>query len=139
MRGAPISPRRLSAFPASPARGGSTTTTSGSPLRSCSSSSDWATLPAKKAAFVIPFRSAFSSAQAAELLLDRLLAPKQGRRQVRHLGDRLVLRPVDRPHLGEAAEDVDEMAGVEPLAGGGDELDEHLPRVPALAHHQVAE
>ena len=46
---------RRRALPARPARGGSTTTTSGSPARSRSSSSAWATLPAKNAAFAIPF------------------------------------------------------------------------------------
>ena len=50
-----ISPERVSApCPASPARGGSTTTTSGSPARARSSSSDWPTFPAKNAALRDP-------------------------------------------------------------------------------------
>ena len=53
-------------MPASPARGGSTTTTSGGPARSSSSSSASETLPAKNAAFEIPFSSAFSIAQATD-------------------------------------------------------------------------
>ena len=57
---------RRSALPASPARGGSTTTTSGCPARSRSSSIDWPTLPAKKAALPIRFRSAFSIAHATD-------------------------------------------------------------------------
>ena len=80
-----------------------------------------------------------AEAQAAELLLDPLLAPEQPRRQVRHLGGRVVDRPVDRAHLGEAAQDVDEVAGLELLAGRGHELDERLARVAALADDEVAE
>ena len=49
-----------------PARGGSTTTTSGSPARSRRSRSTWPTFPAKKAALPIEFSSAFSIAQATD-------------------------------------------------------------------------
>ena len=53
-------------------------------------------------------------------------------RLVRSAG-RVVDRPVDRAHLGEAAEHVDEVAGLEALARRGHEDDERLARVPALA------
>jgi hypothetical protein len=66
MRGASSRASRRRAFPDRPARGGSTTTTSGCPARSRSSSSDSATSPAKNAAFAIPFSSAFSSAHATD-------------------------------------------------------------------------
>src|SRR5579884_2843363 len=46
---------------------------------------------------------------------------------------------MDRADLGEAAEDVDEVAGLEPFAGCGHELHEGLARVAALTHHEVAE
>src|SRR4029079_7430515 len=80
-----------------------------------------------------------AEAKPAELLLDPLLAPEQPRGQVRHLSRRVVHRPVDRPHLGEAAENVDEVAGLESVAGSGHELDERLARIAALADDQVAE
>ena len=82
---------------------------------------------------------AHPEAQPRELLLDPLVAPEQARRQVRHLGRRVVDRPVDRAHLGEAAEDVDEVAGLEPLAGRGHELDERLLRVAALPNDEMPE
>ena len=59
---------RRSALPDSPARGGSTTTTSGEPARSASSSTSRPTSPAKKAAFVIPF-----SVRVLDRAGDRLL------------------------------------------------------------------
>ena len=40
-----------------------------------------------------------AEAEAADLLLDRVLAPEELGRQVRHLGDARVLGPVDRAHL----------------------------------------
>ena len=55
--------------------------------------------------------------QAEQLLLDRLLAPEQRRGQVRDLRRRVVDRPVDRAHLGEAAERVDELVALEALPG----------------------
>src|SRR4029079_13592802 len=97
MRGAPIPPSRFSAFPARPERGGSTTTTPGAPERSSSSSTTSPTLPAKNAAFVIPFTSAFSREDSAvldpfrprflERARDRLLGaldPPHGQRLARH-------------------------------------------------------
>ena len=66
MRGASRRPSRRTALFESPARGGSTTITSGLPARSRSSASASAVSPAKKAAFEISFRSAFSSAQATD-------------------------------------------------------------------------
>ena len=44
---------------------------------------------------------------------------------------------MDRADLGKAAEDVHEVTGLELLAGRGDEDDEHLARVPALAIDEV--
>ena len=76
-------------------------------------------------------------AQAAELLLDRLVPVQELRRQVRDLGRPVVDRPVDRAHLRETHERGDEALRVE-LAGGGDQLDEHLAGVPALADHEMA-
>ena len=64
--------------------------------------------------------------------------PRAARRQVRHLGGRVVHGPVDRAHLREAAQDVDEVVALEALARRGDELDERLAGVAALAHDQVA-
>ena len=46
---------------------------------------------------------------------------------------------MNRPHFGKAPQDVDEIAGLEPLAGRGHELDERLPRVAALPHDEMAE
>ena len=46
---------------------------------------------------------------------------------------------MNRPHLGEAAQHLDEIAALELLAGRGDELDERLPSVASLAHDEVAE
>ena len=202
------SPRRFSALPARPARGGSTTTTSGSPARSRRSRSTSPTLPAKNAALPIEFSSAFSiahatdsseisiapdghrvarqreadganaavevvdrlaarersllarelvqplghvrvrlqervrthaEAQVAELLLDRLGAPQQLGRQVRDLGRRVVDRPVDRPHLRELRQHLDQPLAVEALALVRDEHDERLARVHALADDEVPE
>src|SRR5207248_11304249 len=80
-----------------------------------------------------------AEAKPAELLLDPLVSPEQPRRQVRHLGGRVVLGPVDRAHLREAPQDVDEIAGLEPLAWRGHELDERLARIATLPHDQMAE
>ena len=77
--------------------------------------------------------------QPEELLLDRVLAPQELRRKVRLLGGRVVDRPVDRAHLREAPEDVDEVAGLEPLARRGHEQHERLARVAPLADDEVAE
>jgi hypothetical protein len=77
--------------------------------------------------------------QAEELLLDRVVAPEEHRRKVRHLRGRLVHGPVDRAHLGESAEHLDEVPALEALALGGHELDEHLSRVATLAHDEVAQ
>ena len=163
--GAPISPRRFSALPARPARGGSTTTTSGSPARVAQVGQHLADVAGEERAVADrvqllvldragdrlladldpPHRHrvaghreadradaavevvdrlaagqpgvlardrvellrhlrvrlqegvrAHAEAQAADLLLDRILAPEQLGRQVRHLGDAAVDRPVDR-------------------------------------------
>ena len=59
--------------------------------------------------------------------------------QVRDLGRLVVDRPVDRAHLGEARERLDQEVRVEALARCGDEHDEHLAGVPALADDEVAE
>ena len=80
-----------------------------------------------------------AEAQAADLLLDRVLAPEQLGRQVRDLGDAVVHRPVDRAHLGELGQHLDQPLAVEALAAAGDELHERLARVPALADHEMAE
>src|SRR6266516_352252 len=77
--------------------------------------------------------------QAAQLLLDRILAPEQRRRQVRDLRGRLVDGPVDRAHLGKAAQHLDELLALESLARCGDELDERLARVPALPEDEVTQ
>src|SRR5205809_73108 len=50
-----------------------------------------------------------AEAEAAEHLLDRVVAPEERRRQVGDLRGRLVDRPVDRAHLGEAAQRLDEL------------------------------
>ena len=206
--GAPISPRRFSALPARPARGGSTTTTSGSPARVAQIGQHLADVAGEERAVADrvqllvldrardrlladldpPHRHrvaghreadradaavevvdglvagqprvlardrvellrhlgvrlqervrAHAEAQAADLLLDRILAPEQLGRQVRHLGDAAVDRPVDRLHLGELGQHLDQALAVEALAARGDELHEHLPGVPALAQHEVAQ
>src|SRR5581483_2360127 len=80
-----------------------------------------------------------AEAEAAELLLDPLLAPEEPRRQVRHLRRRVVHRPVHRAHLGEAADDVDKVARLEALVGPRDELHERLPRVAPLPDDEVTE
>ena len=46
---------------------------------------------------------------------------------------------MDRAHLGEAPQDVDEIPRLEQLAGRGHELDERLPRVAALPDDEMAE
>ena len=46
---------------------------------------------------------------------------------------------MDRAHLGDLAEDVDEVAGLELVAGRGHELDERLLRVAPLPHDEMAE
>ena len=46
---------------------------------------------------------------------------------------------MDRAHLGEAPQDVDEVAGLEALAGRRHEHDERLPGVAPLADDEVAE
>src|SRR5512138_1342033 len=46
---------------------------------------------------------------------------------------------MDGSHLREAAEHVDEVAGLEALAGCRDEHDEHLTRVPTLTNDEVAQ
>ena len=46
---------------------------------------------------------------------------------------------MDRAHFREAAENVDEIAGLEALARRGHELDERLLCVPALPDDEVAE
>ena len=79
---------------------------------------------------------AHAEAEAAQLLLDRIVAEEELRRQVRHLGRPVVHRPVDRAHLGKAAQRGDEAVHVE-LAGSRDELDERLARVAALADDEV--
>ena len=76
-------------------------------------------------------------AQAAKLLLDRVVAPEQPRGQVRHLGRRVVDRPVHGAHLGEAPQHLGEVAGLEALAGRGHELHEHLARVARFAVDEV--
>ena len=84
MRGAASSPSRFSALPASPARGGSTTTTSGSPARSRSSRSTSPTLPAKNAVLPIAFSSAFSIAQAtdsSEISIPHTVSASRGHRE----------------------------------------------------------
>ena len=208
MRGAPISPSRFSALPARPARGGSTTTTSGSPARCRRSLSTSPTLPAKNAVLPIavqllvldragdrlladldpPHRHRLSGhreadradaavevvdrlaagqrgelardrvqlrghlgvrlqervradaeAQAVDLLLDRVVAPEQLGRQVRHLGDARVHRPVDRLDRGDRGQHLDQALAVEALAAARHELDEHLAGVAALADEQVAQ
>ena len=58
--------------------------------------------------------------------------------QVRHLGGRVVHGPVHRAHLREGAQAVDEVVAEAELARRGDDLDERLAGVAALAHHQVA-
>src|SRR5205823_11415675 len=77
--------------------------------------------------------------QPTELLLDRLFTPEQRRRQVGHLRGRLIDGPVDRAHLGEAPQHLDELVAVEALARSSDQLDEHLARVPALTDDEMAE
>ena len=84
-------------------------------------------------------RRADAEAQPEDLLLDRLLAPEELRRQVRLLRRGVVDRPVDRPHLREPAQDVDEVPALEALARGRSRAHQHLAGVPALAHHEVAE
>ena len=76
---------------------------------------------------------------AQQLLLDPGVAPEEPRREVRHLGRLVVDRPVDRAHLGEAGERLDEEVRVEVLAGCRHEDDQRLPRVPPLAHDEVAQ
>ena len=44
---------------------------------------------------------------------------------------------MDRAYLGEVAQHLDELVAVEALAGGGDELDEHLACVAALANDEM--
>ena len=46
---------------------------------------------------------------------------------------------MDRAHLGEAAERLDELVTVEPLPCGRHQLDEHLAGVAALANDEVAQ
>ena len=46
---------------------------------------------------------------------------------------------MDRADLREAAQHLDEVAALEPLATGGDELDECLARVPPFADDEVAQ
>ena len=60
-------------------------------------------------------------------------------RQVRHLGRRVVDRPVDRPDLRKRGQYLDQALAVEALADMGDELDERLACVSALADDEVAE
>ena len=84
-------------------------------------------------------RTGARGSEAEDLLLDRVLAPEQLRREVRLLGGRVVDRPVDRAHLGEAPEDVHEVARLEPLARSGHEHDERLARVPTLADDEVTQ
>jgi len=78
-----------------------------------------------------------AEAQAADALLDRILAPEQLGRQVGHLRDAAVDRPVDRADLGDLGEHLDQALAVEALATRGDELDQRLPRVAPLAHDEV--
>ncbi len=74
-----------------------------------------------------------------ELLLDRIGTPEELGRQVRHLGRRVVDGPVDRAHLRERRQHLDQPLAVEPLAFVCHELNQRLARVQALAHDQVAE
>ena len=84
-------------------------------------------------------RRADAETQAEDLLLDRLDTPEELRRKVRLLGGCVVDRPVHRSHLGKPPKHVDEIPGFEALAGRGDEHDERLSGVPALANHEMAE
>src|SRR5205085_8451950 len=67
------------------------------------------------------------------------LAPYQLRLKVDHTGRRLVPGPVDRAHLREPAQRLDEVVAVEALPGRRDELDERLARVAPLADDEVAQ
>ena len=80
-----------------------------------------------------------AEAQPEDLLLDRVRAPEELRREVRLLRRRVVDRPVDRAHLREPPEDVHEIARLEALAGRGDEHHERLAGVAPLAHDEMAE
>src|SRR5262249_56477544 len=76
---------------------------------------------------------------AAERRLDRVVAPEERRRKIRHLCGRLVDRPVDRTYLGEAPEGLDELVAVEALARGRDQLHEDLAGVAPLADNEMAQ
>jgi hypothetical protein len=82
---------------------------------------------------------AHAEAQAEQLLLDRVVAPEQLDRQVRHLGRGVVDRPEDRAHLGEAPQHLDQVVAIELLALGCHELDERLARVAAFPDDEVAQ
>src|SRR3712207_8020783 len=47
-------------------------------------------------------------------------------REIRDLGRAVVDRPVDRPHLREPTQDLDQVPALEPLTRCRDELDQHL-------------
>src|SRR5207248_5311542 len=76
-------------------------------------------------------------AEAADLLLDRILAPQELRRDVRDLRRSLVYAPLDRANLREAAHPLDEVIRVRQLARSRHEQDEGLARVPALADDEM--
>ena len=80
-----------------------------------------------------------AEALSEQLLLDRVVAPEQRRGEVRHLRGLVVDRPVDRLHLREAPQHLDEVAALELLTRRGHEHDQHLARVAPLAVDEVAE
>ena len=82
---------------------------------------------------------AHTEAQPEDLFLDRLLAPEQLRREIGLLRRGVVDRPVDRAHLREAPENVDEVPRLESVARRGDEDDERLARVPPFPDDKVPE
>src|SRR5262249_19722577 len=77
--------------------------------------------------------------QAADLFLDRILAPEQLGWEVRDLGRRVVHRPLDRTHLRERGQDLDQPLAVEALAFVRHELYQSLTGVPAFADDQVSQ
>ena len=208
MRGAPSSPRRFSAFPASPARGGSTKTTSGvaravaqllehlpdvageergvadpvqlrvldrardrllrdldppdrqrvaapARARSCrcrsrgrrrsrrrSARRSRASSYSRSAMRVFVCRKAFGRRRKRRPPSSSSIASSpqsSSRRQVRHLGRRVVDRPVDRAHLRDRCQHLDQPLAVEPLALVRDELHQRLARVDAFAHDEMPE
>ena len=89
---------------------------------------------------VFVWRNAFGRTRKRNprLLLDRFRL-KDLRGEVRDLGWAIVDGPVDRPHLGQAAQRLDKAVGAAQLTRRRDQDDERLTGVPPLPEDEVTE